>query len=111
MNVHQEDGLVTLSQCHYMETQLERFNCQDLNSASTPMTKGKATKAEKLENIKSGHNYQSLLGANYLSVTTQPYITFPVSSPSQFLNEPGFKHWDTRIQVLQYLKPKTLVSS
>lgn len=109
MNVKQEASAVTLSQEHYIDSQLERFNCQDLYPASTPMKpKGqliKATKAERLELIESGNNYRSLVGAlNYISMTTRPDITFAVSCLSQYLNEPGSKHWEAGIQVFRYLK-------
>lgn len=109
MNVSQEEDSVTLTQRHYIETQLERFDCQHLYPASIPMNPKsrlvKASKAERLKHIESGHNYRSLVGAlNYLSVTTRPDITFAVSSLSQYLNEPGIKHWEAGIQVLRYLK-------
>ncbi|KNZ51618.1 uncharacterized protein VP01_3885g2, partial [Puccinia sorghi] len=95
MNVLQEEGSVTLNlQRHYIKTQLERFDCQNLHAASTPMKPQghviKATKAERLELIELGNNYRSLVGAmNYLSITTFPDINFAVSSLLQYLNEPG----------------------
>ncbi|PLW15082.1 hypothetical protein PCASD_21521 [Puccinia coronata f. sp. avenae] len=109
MNVIQEEGAVTLTQKHYIETQLDLFNCRHLHSASTPMKpKGHliaATKAEQMEHLESGNNYCSLVGAlNYLSSTTRPDITFAVSSLSQYLNAPGLNHWEAGIQVLRYLK-------
>ena len=109
MNVTQEEDSVTLIQHHYIETQLERFNCQDLHPALTPLKpKGhlvKATRMERLEHAESGNNYRSLVGAlNYLSATTRPDITFAFGSLSQFLNAPGTKHWDAAIKVLRYLK-------
>lgn len=54
----------------------------------------KASKAVRIDHIKPGNNFQSLVGAlKYLSVTTCPDITFAVSSLSQQLNKPGNKHW------------------
>ncbi|PLW26727.1 hypothetical protein PCASD_20149 [Puccinia coronata f. sp. avenae] len=109
MNVIQTNESITLTQSHYIDVQLERFNCTHLHPASTPMKPEgqlvKATNEEKLSHINSGNNYRALIGAlNYLSVTTRPDITFAVSSLSQFLNEPGSAHWDAGIQVLRYLK-------
>jgi hypothetical protein len=109
MNVIQTNESVTLTQIHYIDVQLERFNCTHLHPASTPMKPlgqlVKATNEEKLSHINSGNNYRALIGAlNYLSVTTRPDITFAVSSLLQFLNEPGSAHWDAGIQVLRYLK-------
>jgi hypothetical protein len=109
MNVIQEADSVTLTQRHYINTQLERFGCQHLYPASTPMKPNshlvKSSRQEQEAHLESGNNYRSLVGAlNYLSVTTRPDITFAVSSLSQYLNEPGSAHWDSGIQVLRYLK-------
>ncbi|KAI7951918.1 hypothetical protein MJO28_007602 [Puccinia striiformis f. sp. tritici] len=109
MNVTQETGSVTLSQGHYIDSELERFGIQHLYPASTPMKPGghlvKASKAERIALLESGKNYRSLVGAlNYLSVTTRPDITFAVSTLSQHLNRPGTLHWEAGIQVFRYLK-------
>jgi hypothetical protein len=109
MNVIQESNSITLTQSHYINTQLERFCCQHLYPASTPLKPNshlvKASRVERKTHLESGNNFRSLIGAlNYLSVTTRPDITFAVSSLSQFLKEPGSAHWDVGIQVLRYLK-------
>jgi hypothetical protein len=109
MNVVQESNSVTLSQRHYIDSQLERFNLQHLFPASTPMKPGghlvKASRAEQIAHLKTGNNYRSLVGAlNYLSVTTRPDITFAVSLLSQYLNQPGTQHWEAGVQVFRYLK-------
>ncbi|PLW06160.1 hypothetical protein PCASD_26775 [Puccinia coronata f. sp. avenae] len=109
MNVIQQLESVTLTQSHYIDVQLERFNCSHLHPALTPMKPKaqlvKATNEEKIKHINSGNNYHALIGAlNYLSVTTRPDITFAVSSLAQYLNEPGSTHWDAGIQALRYLK-------
>ena len=50
MNMTQEEDSVTLSQLHYIKTQLERFNYQNLYPVFTPMKPNghlvKATKGE-----------------------------------------------------------------
>jgi hypothetical protein len=110
MNVIQEADSVTLTQSHYINTQLERFKSQHLYPASTPIKLNshlvKASKEEREAHLSSGNDFRSLVGAlNYLSVTTRPDITFAVSSLSQFLNEPGSaQYWEAGIQVLRYLK-------
>lgn len=109
MNVTQKDGSITLSQRHYIDTQLTRFNCEHLYPASTPLKPNSTLVAASAEDHKayldSGYQYRSLVGAlNYISMTTRPDITFAVSSLSQFLNKPGLLHWDAGIQVLRYLK-------
>lgn len=109
MNVTQSDNSITLSQRHYIDTQLARFNCEHLFPASTPLKPNSSLSFASSEDhnsyLASGNQYRSLVGAlNYISMTTRPDITFAVSSLSQFLNKPGLSHWDAGIQVLRYLK-------
>lgn len=109
MNVSQKEGCITLSQGHYIDTQITRFKCEHLYPASTPLKPNSAlvaaTTADHEAYLASGNQYRSLVGAlNYISMTTRPDITFAVSTLSQFLNRPGLTHWDSGIQVLRYLK-------
>ncbi|MBW0478483.1 hypothetical protein O181_018198 [Austropuccinia psidii MF-1] len=50
-------------------------------------------------------NFRSAVGSiNYLSTATCPDLCFTVSSLSQFLETPGFTHWQSFLHVLRYLK-------
>ncbi|MBW0494753.1 hypothetical protein O181_034468 [Austropuccinia psidii MF-1] len=52
-----------------------------------------------------GVNYQSVFGSiNYVSTGTRLYISHAVSSLSQFLERPGYLHWQAFLHVLCYLK-------
>lgn len=109
MNITQESDHVILSQGHYIDKIVKLFDCEHLYPASTPLKpKGylvKATPSERAEYIRSNQNIRSLIGALlHVSITTRPDITYAVNAISQFLNEPGSKHWDAGIQILRYLK-------
>lgn len=40
----------------------------------------------------------------YLSTCTHPDITFALSNLSRFLSNPGIRHWNQALRVLQYLR-------
>jgi hypothetical protein len=109
MKVTQLNSSVHLTQTHYIESTLKKFNCQDLIPLATPMrpngqlVKASKTEIDKLDKLQV--NYRSLVGAlNYLSVTTRSDITFTVGCLSQFLKNPGILHWNAAVHVLRYLK-------
>ncbi|PLW40507.1 hypothetical protein PCASD_08835 [Puccinia coronata f. sp. avenae] len=50
-------------------------------------------------------NYQALIGSlKYLSILTQPDISYPISKLSQYLENPGMPHFTAAMQVFRYLK-------
>ncbi|MBW0511443.1 hypothetical protein O181_051158 [Austropuccinia psidii MF-1] len=57
-----------------------------------------------------GVNFRSAIGSiNYLSSGTRMDISHTVSSLSQFLEKPGYLHWNAFLHVLWYLKGTTNV--
>ncbi|MBW0526324.1 hypothetical protein O181_066039 [Austropuccinia psidii MF-1] len=61
---------------------------------------------KEVAEFKSLHvNYWSDIGSiNYLSIATRPDLAFDVSLLSQFLEQPGIRHWKAFLHVLQYLQ-------
>ena len=56
------------------------------------------------EPLRDPGRYRQLLGRlNYLTIT-RPYISFPVSIVSQFLQSPCDSHWDVVIRILRYIE-------
>ncbi|MBW0503092.1 hypothetical protein O181_042807 [Austropuccinia psidii MF-1] len=50
-------------------------------------------------------NYRSAIGSiNNLSTATRPYLSFSVSTISQYLERTGIKHWQAFLHVLKYLR-------
>jgi hypothetical protein len=109
MQVTQLTSQVHLTQTHYIEETLSKYQCQDLYPLATPFDpKTNLVKAseDEIDQLLSLHvSYCGLVGAlNYLSVTTRPGITYSVGCLLQFLNKPGISHWNAAIHFLQYLK-------
>jgi len=100
---------ISLSQSHYIEQTLERFNLKDITPSPTPLYSKvylfKASKEERKQFNDLNINYRSAVGVlNSISVTTRPDITFAVSSLSKFLTEPGINHWKACLKTFTYLK-------
>jgi len=104
-------GSIDLSQQAYINQLLKRFNLQDANPVTTPLSSGTrltqddcpVTDEEKkdMENVL----YASLIGAlMYAAIGTRPDIAFAVGALSRFLGNPGRRHWNEVKRVLSYLK-------
>jgi hypothetical protein len=109
MKVTQSNSSIHLTQTHYIESTLLKFNFQNEVPLATTMKPNvhlvKASKQEIIDLENLHVNYCSLVGAlNYLSVTTRPDITFTVGCLSQFLKNPGILHWNAALHTLRYLK-------
>jgi len=53
----------------------------------------------------SSNRYQELIGfLHYVTLATQPYISFAISKLAQFLVNPAQTHLDAALRVLHYLK-------
>jgi hypothetical protein len=83
MQVTQLDSQVHLTQTHYIEEILSKYQCEDLYPLATPfdpkthLVKASQDQINQLLSLKV--NYRGLVGAlNYLSVTTRPDITYSV---------------------------------
>lgn len=102
-----ENGVMKLSQPHYIEAILKRFGMEACKATSTPMVPNlqlqKSSKEEKLENP-----YREFLGClTYLMVTTRPDISAAVSYFSQFQCNPSEEHWSHAKRILRFLRGTT----
>ncbi|KAK6140518.1 hypothetical protein DH2020_025748 [Rehmannia glutinosa] len=97
------DGIV-LSQSHYVESILRRFNAFDNPPAKTPvdlslhLAKNRGEPVSQLE-------YARVIGSlMYLTNCTCPDIAYSVSKLSRFTSNPSTDHWKAVRRVLRYLK-------
>jgi hypothetical protein len=57
----------------------------------------------KVELMKTVPYHKAIGSLMYASITTQPDITFAISTLSQFLKNPGELHWTAVKQIFRYL--------
>ena len=103
--------LMSLSQEHYIQKLLERFNMKDCNPIDTPHARGEylskemgsktLEEKEKMSNVP----YSSAIGSSmYATMCTRPDICYVVGMVSCYQANPGMKHWRDVKRILRYLK-------
>ncbi|MBW0499533.1 hypothetical protein O181_039248 [Austropuccinia psidii MF-1] len=100
---------VSLDQQHFTESLLHLYGMTSGKPVLTPLPPNEHLQSptpKEIAEFKSLHiNYRSAIGSiNYLSTATRPDLAFAVSSLSQFLKQPGIKHWKAFLHVLRYLQ-------
>jgi hypothetical protein len=95
---------ISLTQSHYVEKILTRFNMMDCKPAATPYDPN--TKLKKnLGHGKDQLRYSQIIGSLiYLASATRPDISYAVCRLSRYTSNPGSDHWIVLERVLKYLK-------
>ncbi|MBW0566589.1 hypothetical protein O181_106304 [Austropuccinia psidii MF-1] len=115
IKINQFNDVITLDQQHFAELLVHLYGMADCKPADTPLMPNTHLQPAMLEDIAKFNslniNFRSAIGSiNYLSTATRPDLSFAVSSLSQFLEKPGFNHWQSFLHVLRYLKGSQHVS-
>ena len=106
-----ENGTIALSQHAYIDSIVTRFNFDDLKPSSIPMDPSKpllksqspSTLAEKAK-MKYVPYREAVGSLMYATVGTRPDIAFATSTVAQFLENPGWMHWEAVKRIFRYLK-------
>nr|GFA64290.1 zinc finger, CCHC-type [Tanacetum cinerariifolium] len=100
---HHSNG-IAISQSHYIEKVLKKFNYSDCTPVSTPLD----TCEKLMPNrglVLSQLKYSRVIGCLMYGMTcTRPDIAFPVGKLSRYTSNPGTQHWQAIQRVLKYLK-------
>ncbi|MBW0519087.1 hypothetical protein O181_058802 [Austropuccinia psidii MF-1] len=100
---------LTLSQMTYVKNLLDDYQMMDCKPVSTPMIPNsrlqEASDKEKQAFKELKINYRQAIGRiSYLQVATRGDLSFTTSQLSQFLENPGIKHWLAFKHLLRYLE-------
>ncbi|GJY48599.1 zinc finger, CCHC-type containing protein [Tanacetum coccineum] len=100
---HESNG-IAISQSHYIDKVLKKFNYSDCTSVSTPLDT-----CEKLMPNRglavSQLEYSRVIDCLMYAMTcTRPDIAFAVGKLSRHTSNPGTQHWQAIQRVLEYLK-------
>ncbi|KAJ9566099.1 hypothetical protein OSB04_002065 [Centaurea solstitialis] len=95
---------ITISQSHYIEKMLNKFNMKNCSPIGTPMdptiklVPNKGIVVNQLE-------YSRAIGSlMYAMISTRPNIAFAVGKLSRYTHNPGLIHWQAINRVFKYLK-------
>ncbi|GJT09859.1 zinc finger, CCHC-type containing protein [Tanacetum coccineum] len=100
---HESNG-IGISQSHYIEKVLKKFNYFDCTPVSTPMDTSEKVMPNNGQAV-SQLEYSRVIGYLMYSMTcTKPDIAFVVGKLSRYTSNPGTQHWQKIQRVLKYLK-------
>ncbi|XP_077215490.1 uncharacterized protein LOC143850059 [Tasmannia lanceolata] len=101
--IRQDNGLI-LTQSHYIEKVLKKFNHFECSPISTPFDPNIKLYLNTGRTI-SQLGYASVIGSLMYAMTcTRPDIAYAVGKLSRFTSNPSFSHWNAVYRVLKYLK-------
>jgi hypothetical protein len=105
INMVFSDDSIKLSQPHYTQQILDKYNMRNCNSVSTPMATDVKLVKDDGSNAVDKTVYQSIVGSLlYLSTATRPDIAYAVGVLSRFTSAPTQTHLTAAKRVLRYLK-------
>ncbi|KAK6162424.1 hypothetical protein DH2020_002265 [Rehmannia glutinosa] len=97
------DGII-LSQSHYVEKVLKKFNVFDNSPSKTPIDLSVNLIANKAEPV-AQMEYSRIIGSlMYITNCTCPDLAYPVNMLSRFTSNPSHEHWKTLTRVLNNFK-------
>ena len=101
-----KQGTLTMSQGHYIDVILARFNMSDAHPVSMPLHKMiKLNSSLDLTDPTIEVPYAKVIGSlMYVALSTQPNLAFAIQHLSQFITTYGAEHWTAIKHVLRYLK-------
>ncbi|GJY11762.1 zinc finger, CCHC-type containing protein, partial [Tanacetum coccineum] len=100
---HGSNG-IAISQSHYIEKVLKKFNYFDCTPVSTPMDTSEKQMPNNGQAV-SQLEYSRVIGSLMYAMTcTRPDIAFVVGKLSRYTSNPDNQHWQAIQRVLKYLK-------
>ncbi|GKA85045.1 zinc finger, CCHC-type containing protein [Tanacetum coccineum] len=104
IKIKRENKGIVITQSHYIEKILKKFNREDCSSVSTPIDpveKLKPNTGKPVDQLE----YSRVIGClMYAMTSTRPYITYAVGRLSRFTSNPSRQHWQAITRVFKYLK-------
>jgi hypothetical protein len=100
---HESNG-ISISQSHYIEKVLKKFNYFDCTPVNTPMDTTEKLMSNTGKAV-SQLEYSRVIGClMYVMTCTRPDIAFAVGKLSRYTSNPSAQHWQAIQRVLKYLK-------
>ncbi|KAL0312877.1 UNVERIFIED_CONTAM: Retrovirus-related Pol polyprotein from transposon TNT 1-94 [Sesamum radiatum] len=104
IRIIRENKGISISQSHYIEKVLKKFNCFDCTPVSTPIDPSVKLMPNTGKAV-SQLEYSKVIGClMYAMTSTRPDIAYAVGKLSRFTSIPSTHHWQAIRRVLKYLK-------
>ncbi|CAM8892812.1 unnamed protein product [Rhodiola kirilowii] len=104
IRIKKVEGGLALTQSHYIENVLKKFNYMDCHPLTTPYNSSTHLYPNKGKPL-SQLEYAKVIGSLMYAMTcTRPDIAFAVGKLSRYTSNPSMQHWQAIHRVLRYLK-------
>ncbi|GKD32728.1 zinc finger, CCHC-type containing protein [Tanacetum coccineum] len=104
IRIKRENKGLTITQSHYIEKILKKFNCEGCGSVSTPMEAGIKLMPHMGKPVNQLEYSRAIGCLMYVMTSTRPDIANVVRKLSRFTSNPSNHHWEAIIRVFRYLK-------
>ncbi|GJT32831.1 zinc finger, CCHC-type containing protein [Tanacetum coccineum] len=104
IKIKRENKGIIITQSHYIEKILKKFNREDCSPVSTPIDpveKLKPNTGKPVDQLKYSRAIGYLM---YAMTSTRPDIAYAVGRLSRFTSNPSRQHWQAITRVFKYLK-------
>nr|GFC14013.1 zinc finger, CCHC-type [Tanacetum cinerariifolium] len=106
---HENKGIV-ITQSHYIEKILKKFNREDFSSVSTPMDPVEKLKPNTEKPVDQLEYSRAIGCLMYAMTSTIPDIAYVVGRLSRFTSNPSRQHWKEITRVFKYLRDASWIN-
>nr|GEU81292.1 zinc finger, CCHC-type [Tanacetum cinerariifolium] len=104
IRIKRENKGLTITQSHYIEKILKKFNCKGCGPVSTPMEAGIKSMPYMGKPVNQLEYLHAIGCLMYAMTSTRPDIAYAIKKLSRFTSNPSNHHWEAIIRVFRYLK-------
>ena len=104
IRIKRSNNGITMTQSHYIEKVLKKFNHYNCSPVSTPLDPSIRLMPNSGDSV-SQLEYSKVIGClMYAMISTRPDIAYVVDKLSRFTSNPSAQHWQAVNRLLKYLK-------
>nr|GFC31672.1 zinc finger, CCHC-type [Tanacetum cinerariifolium] len=104
MKIKRENKGIVITQSHYIEKILNKFNREDCSPVSIPMDPVEKLKPNIRKPIDQLEYSRAIGYLMYARTSTRPDIAYVVGRLSRFTSNPSRQHWKAITRVFKYLR-------
>ncbi|CAJ2627642.1 unnamed protein product [Trifolium pratense] len=104
IKIKRENKGIVITQSHYIEKILKKFNYENCSPVSTPMDPGEKLMPNTGKPVDQLEYSRAIGSLMYAMISTRPDIAYAVGKLSRFTSNPSRHHWHAITRVFKYLK-------
>nr|GEX02484.1 zinc finger, CCHC-type [Tanacetum cinerariifolium] len=104
IKIKRENKQIVITQSHYIEKILKKFNREDCSLVSTPMDPVEKLKPNTRKPVDQLEYSRAIGCLMYAMTSTRPDIAYVVSRLSRFTSNPSRQHWKAITRIFKYLR-------